>query len=209
MWTAAHLPSGNWTPTRPSCHCVWVWWNVVLLYVNCVFGFTGIGFWKDQNLAMTWPWWLKRDDPNTDIKSSQKFNDAMFWPTRPRSKVVFLSFPAQMCYYSSSFSPCLTTFVNPVISCLDPVHSGSTEEVTTTTQKCNSAFNVHQNKRLWRNHLHLLVLWWTVQSVHYTCVKCGCTNRQSDIQTIIYDLLFNCIITFLAKTWINGDITYI
>lgn len=142
MWTAAHLPSGNWTPTRPSCHCVWVWWNVVLLYVNCVFGFTGIGFWKDQNLAMTRPWWLKRDDPNTDIKSSQKFNDAMFWPTRPRSKVVFLSFPAQMCCYSSSFSPCLTTFVNPVISCLDPVHSRSTEEVTTTTQKCNSAFNV-------------------------------------------------------------------
>ena len=208
MWTAAHLPSGNWTPTRPSCHWVWVWSNVVLLYANCVYGFTGIGFWKDQNLAMTWPRWLKRDDPNTDIKSSQKLHDVMFWPTRPRSKVVFLSFPTQMCCNSLSFSPCLTTVVNPVISCLDSVYSRSTEEVTTTTQKCNSAsYNVHQNKRLWRNPLDLLVLWWTVQSVHYTCVKCSCTNRQSDIQTIIYDLLFNCIITFLAKTWISGDIT--
>ena len=200
-----HLETG---PQQDLVVTVWVWRNVVLLYVNCVYGFTGIGFWKDQNLSMTCLWWLKRDSPNINTESSQKWNDVLTYKTKKQSCLSL--FPAQMCCNSLSFSPCLTTFVNPVISCLDPAISRSTEEVTTTTQKCNSAsLTIHQNKRQWRNHLQRLVLWWTVQSVHYICVKCGCINRQSDIQNIIHDLLFNCTVTFLPKTWINGDITQI
>lgn len=64
--------SGHWTATGPACHCVGVWW--MLYYVNCLYVFNEIGFWKDQNLVMIWPWWLKRGQerrrrgiPHTEI----------------------------------------------------------------------------------------------------------------------------------------------
>ena len=86
-----HLETG---PQQDLVVTVWVWRNVVLLYVNCVYGFTGIGFWKDQNLSMTCLWWLKRDGPNINIESSQKWNDVLTYKTKKQSCLSL--FPAQM-----------------------------------------------------------------------------------------------------------------